>query len=83
VDLSQAVQHGGRGDGLRYFGVDDGDFIVLHVDTDFELRTRQMPRRQWRAMQSPAFWVVGEGKVDGATTTDDWRVRRLVSGKDE
>ncbi len=82
VDLSQAVQHERRTDGLRHFGVDDGDFIVLHVDTDFELQTKQMPRRNWMALQSPVFWVTGKGKVDGATTTDDWQVRQLAAGRE-
>lgn len=82
VDLSQAVQHGRRTGGLHYFGADNGDFVVLHVDTDFELQTKRMSRRHWRTLQSPAFWVLGKGKVDGATNVDDWQVRRLVRGGD-
>lgn len=82
VDLSEAVQHGGRGVGRSHFGVDRGDFIVLHVDTDFELKTKEMPKREWRALQTPAFWVVGEGKIDDAKSTEDWQVRRLERRRD-
>jgi hypothetical protein len=77
VDLSQAVQHERSKDSLRYFGVDEGDFITLHVDTDVELQMRDIGKQQWRALQSPAYWVMGKGSVDGATTTEDWQVRDL------
>ncbi len=77
VDLSQAVQHDRRKESLRYFGVDEGDFITLHVDTDVELQMREIGNQKWRALQSPAYWVTGKGSVDGATMTEDWQVRDL------
>lgn len=77
VDLSQAVQHERGKESYRYFGVDEGDFITLHVDTDVELQMREIGNQHWRALQTPAYWVMGKGSVDGATTTEVWQVRDL------
>ncbi len=77
VDLSQAVQHDRRNESLRYFGVEDGDFITLHVDTDVKLQTRESGPQEWSAAQSPAFWVSGQVTVVGSTMTEYWHVREI------
>ncbi|MBY0233163.1 MAG: transglutaminase-like domain-containing protein [Gemmataceae bacterium] len=75
ADVSQAVLHDRTPAGLRYFGQDEGDFIVFHVDADLELDTYRFGLKTLPNLQSPAYWAAGTGSFDGATATEGWTVR--------
>jgi hypothetical protein len=78
ADLSSAVLHDQNPPGgLRYFGHDDGDFLVMHFDDDLIVDTVYFGRETVSVLQGPQWWLSGSGRLDGATTTDDWQVRVL------
>ena len=74
VDMSAAVtQRGGKE--LAYFGHDHGDFVVFHLDADFEVDTIHFGKAKLTWLQTPTWWVIGDGKVEPIKSTQDWQVR--------
>ena len=67
ADIGSAVLLDKSGDGLEYFGVEKGDFLTLHLDTDIEFDTVYFGRKTVEWLQSPSFWVNGTGTFDGLT----------------
>ncbi len=78
VDCALAVVHDKKGDGLRYFGNDQGDFLTLHVDPDFEVDTIHFGtyRFTWFNGGLP-FWTYGHGTSGNPKTFENWTVQRL------
>ena len=74
VDLSSAVLHDRSPEKLNAFGVDAGNFITMHVDTNLVYQSIHFGVKQADYLQRPAFWVVGEGKLDGHQVTENWQV---------
>ncbi len=64
VDLGSAMKLEKSSDGLEFFGTDNADFLVMHLDTDLEFDTVFFGRKTVEFVQSPAFWVTGSGSLD-------------------
>jgi transglutaminase-like putative cysteine protease len=75
ADLSGAVQHAAPGDGLTFFGHDDGNFLVMHTDFDLRIDTMGFGRRSVRTDQGFVYWVRGSGTMDGRLVHETWEVR--------
>jgi hypothetical protein len=74
ADILFAATRDESPEGLRYFGVDEGDFVAFHVGTDFVLETYFGPKPvEW--LQNPSFWTLGAGTFDGVTVRADWKVK--------
>ncbi len=67
VDLGSALALDKTPEGLDYFGVDDADFLTLHVDTDVVLDTLFFGRKSMTWLHAAAFWVQGSGSFEGLT----------------
>jgi hypothetical protein len=67
ADIASAVQLDKSSEGLDYFGIDDADFLTLHVDTDVVFDTLFFGRKSMPWLQGASFWVNGSGALDGAT----------------
>jgi Transglutaminase-like superfamily len=76
VDVSQAVGNADPGARFHYFGNDPGDFLTLHVDPDLELDTVHFGRQTVPQLQSPVYWVTGQGSADATHIEESWRVRK-------
>jgi hypothetical protein len=76
VDIASAVQLDKAPDGVDYFGIDDANFLTLHVDTDLVLDTLFFGRKTMTWLQGASFWVNGSGTLEGVTApvTSDIRV---------
>jgi hypothetical protein len=74
ADVADAVLHDKSPEGLRYFGLDDADFVTLHVDSDLVFDT-YFGRKTIPWLQNPTFWVTGSGNFEGQKTTVDWKVQ--------
>jgi transglutaminase-like putative cysteine protease len=74
ADILFAATRDESPEGLRYFGIDEGDFVAFHVGTDFVLETFFGPKpAEW--LQDPSFWVLGGGSFDGMTVRAIWKVK--------
>jgi len=74
VDVSQAILNDKSTGGLRYFGVDRGDFITMHIDPNLVLDAFTFGRQPIHNMQVPAWWVTGKGSVKPSKTKEEWHV---------
>jgi hypothetical protein len=79
ADIGSAVALGKTPDGLDYFGIDDADFLTLHLDTDLVLDTVFFGRKSMTWLQGASFWVNGSGTLEGVTApvTSNIRVERV------
>jgi transglutaminase-like putative cysteine protease len=77
VDLSSSVLHDRSEDGLRYFGNDPGDFLVLHVDPQIVLDTPKFGKETFEWVQGFRYYVNGTGKLDDGKTSESWTVERV------
>jgi hypothetical protein len=78
ADIASAVALDKAPDGLDHFGIDDADFLTLHLDTDVVLDTLFFGRKTMPWLQGASFWVNGTGTFDGVTApvTSNIRVER-------
>jgi transglutaminase-like putative cysteine protease len=74
VDVSSSVLHDRSKSGLRCFGNDRGEFLTFHVDPDFDVDTGAFGVNHVGSLQSPAWWVTGNGTVDGWKANEDWQI---------
>jgi transglutaminase-like putative cysteine protease len=74
ADLSSAVVHDKSPEGLAFFGNDEGDFLVMHLDTDLICDTIHFGRQTVEWLQAPKYWVTGSGTFDKAVTRESWGV---------
>lgn len=74
VDTSSAILHDKSKAGLRYFGHDKGDFIVLHTDQSLVVDSVHFGKKSLDTLQFPTYWAFGSGNFDGLTTHKDWQV---------
>jgi transglutaminase-like putative cysteine protease len=77
ADPSSAVVYDKTPDGLRYFGHDPGDFMVMHLDHDLVLDSIHFGQNTITWVQSVPYWVTGSGTLDGVEIHEDWSVREL------
>jgi hypothetical protein len=75
ADPALAVAYDKSPEGLRFFGNDPGDFVTMHVDNNVELDTVHFGRKSIEWLQSPAYWLIGEGSFDGMSTKEKWQVQ--------
>jgi hypothetical protein len=74
VDVSLAVkQKTGK---LWYFGRDEGDFLVFHIDPELAFTTTHFGKKTEPFLQGVAYWVTGSGSLTKTTTHEDWQVRK-------
>ncbi|MBM3462599.1 MAG: hypothetical protein FJX76_10910 [Armatimonadetes bacterium] len=74
VDLSSAVLFDRSEEGLRFFGQDPGNFIVLHFDPEVTLATRSFGPRTIDWLQGFVYWVNGGGTLQGSKAESTWTV---------
>jgi hypothetical protein len=67
ADIASAVALDKSPAGLDYFGIDDADFLTLHLDTDLVFDTLFFGRKTMTWLQGASFWVNGSGTLDGVT----------------
>jgi hypothetical protein len=77
VDLSQAVKQ--KNSKLWFFGRDEGDFLVFHVDPDLVLATNDSGKKTAPFLQGIYYWVSGSGSMADQSTHEDWQVRKRPS----
>src|SRR5216683_5005450 len=66
-----------KGDGLRCFGDDPGDFLVMHVNPKMRLDSIHFGKQDVDCLQGPAYWVMGRGGLEPTVTHEQWEVRTL------
>lgn len=66
-----------KGDGLRCFGNDPGDFLVMHVNPQLRLDSIHFGKKDVEWLQSPAYWVTGRGNIEPTETKEKWEVRKV------
>ena len=76
ADLASAL-HDKQGDGLSCFGHDPGNFLTLHVDQHLRLDSIHFGKHDIEFMQSPAYWVTGQGSIEPIHSQEKWDVRKL------
>ncbi|MFL5339512.1 MAG: transglutaminase-like domain-containing protein [Gemmataceae bacterium] len=74
VDLSSAVLHDRSAEGLRYFGRDDGDLIVFHVDPDIQASSAKLGKQAIVNLQEPYATAAGGGDFNNPLVTQSWKV---------
>jgi transglutaminase-like putative cysteine protease len=74
VDLSSGIIDDSRGE-FAYFGNDDGDFVVMHVDTDFVLDSFVGGRLTVYLSQGVMWWQRG-GSGKGERVKGKWSVAK-------
>jgi transglutaminase-like putative cysteine protease len=74
VDMAAGIERDKSRAGLRFFGHDEGDFLVLHVDPDLDLQTARFGMRRAGNLQTPAYWVFGEGRIQPSEIHESWKV---------
>jgi transglutaminase-like putative cysteine protease len=65
------------GGGLRGFGNDPGDFLVMHVNPNIRLDSIHFGKKDVEWLQSPAYWVTGRGGIEPSETHEKWEVRKM------
>ncbi len=78
VDLASAVLYDKTPEGLVFFGNDEGDFLVMHVDGDLVLDTIHFGKETVEVLQGGAVWVTGSGSMEGFTQDENWQVRKVA-----
>jgi hypothetical protein len=76
ADLSSAVLHDKKPDGLTFFGNDPGDFLVQHLDESLEVDSIHFGRQPILYLQIPVYWVTGQGTLDNTKRTEGWVVKK-------
>jgi hypothetical protein len=76
LDMSAAVEYDKRPGSQKYFGNDDGDFIVMHVDPDATMDVPGLGKKSIRFLQRPAYFFKGRGSLEGSKVESDWVVKQ-------
>jgi transglutaminase-like putative cysteine protease len=76
VDVSSGVLHDREHDGLRFFGRDRGDFLVLHVDPEIQVDTPHFGRKTFPWLQGFHYYVRGEGNLTDVKVLESWHADR-------
>jgi hypothetical protein len=76
VDLSCGIVHDKSEKGLIFFGHDPGDFVTFHVDAHFDVDTKIFGVKTIFNMQTPQWYVTGEGDVKNPKFTEAWVVEK-------
>jgi transglutaminase-like putative cysteine protease len=74
VDCSSAILHDKSPEGLAYFGIDAGDFIVHHLDLDLEIPSHRFGKQTVMVLQIPTWWVRGGGQLTDVSSVVSWKV---------
>lgn len=73
VDLSEAVSN--RHENVkRFFGSDNGDFLVMHVDPDLIFHDPEVGTKNLRSMPDFRCWLVGAGAKETLRRHVFWKV---------
>jgi len=76
VDMSGAVSNKSA-DPLQFFGRFGGDFVTFHIDPDLIVDAGPFGKQSIEWMQSPVYWVSGEGSLKLETDKTVWEVTEL------
>lgn len=74
VDLALAVVRDNSRAGLRYFGVQSGNFFTMHIDPDVVIDTVLFGAKHVAGLQRPGFYVSGSGSVEPMELREGWTV---------
>ena len=74
VDLASTVVQDKPGTPTRHFGIEHGTFLTQHIDGNLLVDSIRFGIADLQNIQQPSWWVSGGGKVDGAKTTEGWKV---------
>lgn len=74
VDMALAVTEK-NASGDKYFGEFDGTFICFHSNPDILVDSLGFGKHEIPFMQSPLFWVKGEGNLTGIDVKRYWQTR--------
>jgi transglutaminase-like putative cysteine protease len=62
--------------GLRFFGNDPGDFVVMHLDGDLQVDSIHFGVVSASRLQAVMHWATASGgKFDGSEAKEDWQVK--------
>lgn len=76
VEIANAITSGDS-DKDAFFGRDDGDFIVIHADTDLRVNSIHFGMKDVGWRQGALFWAKGSGTLDGHQFTETWTVNPI------
>jgi transglutaminase-like putative cysteine protease len=63
--------------GLRFFGNDPGDFVVMHLDGDLQVDSIHFGVVTASRLQAVMYWArTSGGKFDGSEAREDWQVKQ-------
>jgi hypothetical protein len=74
VEITSAVAFKKSPDG-NFFGVDDGNHLAFHADTDLVLDTKLNGKQTIPHVQWVLYWVDGTGTLKNHTREVKWEVR--------
>jgi transglutaminase-like putative cysteine protease len=77
VDVSAAVVHDKTPAKLGYFGIDRGDFLTMHFDSDLAVDTLHFGVRTINLLQGVCYWARGAGTFKDAVQRENWEVEVL------
>ena len=63
--------------GFPDFGHDAGQFIVFHIDQDIQVDVPGNGQKTFETLQTPNWFVHGDGSGDGVQFRDDWAIEKL------
>lgn len=58
------------------FGIDEGNFITLHVDTDMVIDSLRFGQQDIGWRQGVLWWVFGGGALDDLVESESWQVTK-------
>ncbi|HWA99358.1 MAG TPA: hypothetical protein VG713_12735, partial [Pirellulales bacterium] len=74
ADVSSAVLHDAKHEGMNYFGRDNGDFLVLHVDPDIEVETLKSTTATFQWLQGFHYYVLSDDGLKDVKLDESWTV---------
>jgi transglutaminase-like putative cysteine protease len=76
VDMASAIVWDKSKEGLEHFGHDPGDFLTFNIDDTLELDTIHFGKEKVENLQSPVYWLLGDGKLEPTKKKEDWQVEK-------
>ena len=77
VEIAGAVVTKGKRQPEEFFGRDAGRFLTFHIDPNVSMDTEVFGVRSSVTLQTPAWWVSGQGRATPNETREGWVVTEL------
>jgi hypothetical protein len=75
--MAGGILHDKTAEGLTYFGQDPGDFLTFHADADLSVDTKLFGVEKVANLQTPVYWVNGDGEMEPMKATEGWVVEKV------